>query len=177
MRRTSWTPSRSSISSFSTLCAPTTPSTVRVAPDERCTSIPISIRRAMTASICTSVARSFITTTMTLLPCFQILAAFARHSLGAARLVDHPFENSYDGFRGQRPRQCGGRLPDLGQYLRLAVWLINRKADVVLETAHFHGTRDTHVEKTHELIVDHVDPAPQLLDGQDFSQRTYSSTR
>ena len=40
MRSTSWTPSRSSISSFSTLCAPTTPSTVRVAPDERCTSMP-----------------------------------------------------------------------------------------------------------------------------------------
>jgi hypothetical protein len=51
------------------LCVrPTTPSTVRVAPDERCTSMPSSMRRAMTAStasICASVARSFITTTMT----------------------------------------------------------------------------------------------------------------
>ena len=33
----------------STLCAPTTPSTVRVTPDDRCTSIPSSTRRAITA--------------------------------------------------------------------------------------------------------------------------------
>src|SRR3954467_9207886 len=177
MRSTSCTPSRISISSFSTLCAPTTPSTVRVAPEERCTSMPISMRRAMTVSICASVARSFITTTMTLLSCFQILAAFARHPLGATRLVDHAFENADDRFGGQRPRQRGGGLPDLGQYLRFALRLINREAGLMLEATHFHRARNANVEESHELIVDHVDPAPQLLDGQDFSQRTYSSTR
>ena len=41
---------------------------VRVAPDDRCTSIPSSMSRAITASICPSLARSFITTTMAYSP-------------------------------------------------------------------------------------------------------------
>jgi len=43
---------------------------------------------------------------MTLLSCFQVLAAFARHTLGATRLVDHSFEDPHDRFsssnQGQR---------------------------------------------------------------------------
>src|SRR5215510_13254225 len=100
------------ISPGSILLAPTTPSTVRVAPDDRCTSIPSSMSRAITESICASVARSFITTTIALLSCFQIFAAFTRHAFGATRLVDDALEDPYDRVRGQRTRQLGGGLPD-----------------------------------------------------------------
>ena len=63
------------------------------------------------------------------------------------------------------------------EHLRLALRLIDRQRRLVLQPADFHGARDAHVQQPHELVVDHVDPAPQLLDAQDFSQRTYSSTR
>ncbi len=64
MRSTSCTPSSISISAVSGCPCPTAPSTVRVTPVDRCTSIPISTSRATTCSICASVARSSITTTM-----------------------------------------------------------------------------------------------------------------
>ena len=68
MRSTSCTPSSISISRGSTLPLPTTPSTVRDAPVERCTSMPSSTRWAMTFSTCASLARSFITTTIRCTP-------------------------------------------------------------------------------------------------------------
>src|SRR5262245_14554484 len=41
-----------------------------------------------------------------------------------------------------------------------------------------HCARDSHVQKPHELFVDDVDTATKLFDArQDFSHRTYSSTR
>ena len=111
----------------STLCAPTTPSTVRVAPDERCTSMPSSMSRAMTASICASVARSFITTTMTSFSAPVRSAPVAltgpaagscagrlrtlRLALGAPRFVDDALEDPHHRFRRQRARQLGRRLP------------------------------------------------------------------
>ena len=68
IRRTSCTPSMTSINAGSTLCAPTTPRTDRFTPVERCTSMPCSTRLATTFSICASVARSSMTTTMTICP-------------------------------------------------------------------------------------------------------------
>src|SRR4051812_26958105 len=176
IRSTSCTPSRISISSFSTLCAPTTPSTVRVAPDDRWTSIPNSMRRAMTESICASEARSFMTTTMTLLSDSRIrhVSAIARHPLGASRFIDDALEDPHDRFGRQRARQRRRRRPDFGEHLRLALRLIDRKLRIVFEAADFQGTGDAHVEKPHQLIVNDVNPVSQLLDGQDFSQRTYS---
>src|SRR5262245_2363809 len=46
----------------------------------------------------------------------------------------------------------------------------------MFQPADFHRAGDAHVQQPHELLVDHVDTGPQFLDGQDFSQRTYSST-
>ena len=54
IRTTSCTPSSSSISPASGRPCPTAPSTVRVTPVERCTSMPISTSRATTCSICAS---------------------------------------------------------------------------------------------------------------------------
>ena len=67
IRSTSWTPSSNSTSRGSTLPLPTTPSTVREAPDDRCTSMPSSTRWAITCSTCASLARSFMTTTISML--------------------------------------------------------------------------------------------------------------
>src|SRR6185436_4299943 len=159
----------------SILLAPTTPSTVRVAPDDRCTSIPSSISRAITESICCSVARSFMTTTMTFSS--DPVPAFALLSLGAASLVDDALEDAHDGFRCERPGKLGGRLPDRRQHLRLAVRLIHRQPHVVFQAPHFNGARHPHVQQPHQLPVDDVNPVPQVLDRQAFSQRTYSSTR
>src|SRR4030095_10233934 len=104
MRSTSWTPSRMPINSGSILWAPTTPSTVRVTPDDRWTSIPSSIRRWMTESICASVARSFITTTMTLLSDrrTEVFTGGTRFAFGSPCLVNDAFEDADDGVGGQR---------------------------------------------------------------------------
>jgi hypothetical protein len=51
IRSTSWTPSSISIRPVSGCPWPTAPSTVRSTPVDRCTSMPISIRRATTFSI------------------------------------------------------------------------------------------------------------------------------
>src|SRR5688572_16063090 len=187
MRSTSCTPSRISMSSFSTLCAPTTPSTVRVAPEDRCTSMPSSISLAMTESICASVARSFMTTTMAVLrgtpqgapyvALPQFIPLRARLALGATRFIDDAFENPDDRFGGERTSQLRRRLADAAEHLRFAFRLIDRQARLVLQASHFNGTRHAHVEQPYQLLVDHVDAGPQLLDCQDFSQRTYSSTR
>src|SRR3954466_15888316 len=58
---------------------PTAPSTVRVTPVERCTSMPISTSRATTCSIWASVARSSITTTMTSISTAPCAVFFLRH--------------------------------------------------------------------------------------------------
>src|SRR5258705_47762 len=102
MRSTSWTPSRMPINSGSILCAPTTPRTVRVTPDDRWTSMPSSIRRAMTASICASEARSFMTTTMPLLSNgrTEVFAGRARFASGPPRFIDDAFKDPDHGGVG-----------------------------------------------------------------------------
>src|SRR4029453_7948280 len=214
MRSTSWTPSSSPISSGSILWAPTTPSTVRVTPDDRCTSIPSSIRRAITASTCASGARSFITTTMTSLSRSTLpnvfreskdprrefcrsqdrhcegrsrppiassragaATAFAGNPFGTPCLVDDPLEDANHGLRLQRSRELGRRCPDPREHLRLSLGLIDGQPRFVLQPSDLHGACHAHVQKPYQLLVDHVDAASQFLDGQDFSQRTYSSTR
>src|SRR6185295_18421049 len=96
------------INSGSTLCAPTTPRTVRVAPDDRCTSMPSSMRRAITESICASVARSFITTTIVLFLDCWTAAAIACCTLGTSRFIDDALEDSHHGFGGEWTGQRGG---------------------------------------------------------------------
>src|SRR5438067_4535742 len=72
IRSTSWTPSSISISPASGCPLPTAPSTVLVTPVDRWTSIPISTRRFTTCSICASLARSSITTTIAALPVWAL---------------------------------------------------------------------------------------------------------
>src|SRR6185436_14709791 len=179
MRSTSCTPSRMPISSGSILCAPTTPSTVRVTPDERWTSIPSSMRRAITASICASVARSFMTTTMSLLSNrrTEIFRVGTRLALGTARFVDDAFEDAHDGVARERTGEILRGLPHLLEHPLLAIRLVDGHAELVFQLADFHRARDADVQQAHQLVVDGVDAIPQVVDAQDFSQRTYSSTR
>src|SRR5688572_15161698 len=164
MRITSWTPSRMPIISLSTLPAPTTPRTVRVAPDDRCTSIPHSINRAMTMSTCASVARSSITTIMTSSPlpvlrafCIRsftegrsrAVAAHAGGPLGPPRFVDDTLENPDDRLGRQGACQLAGRLPDAVEHLRFPLGLEDRQTRFMLEPAHFHRTRHSYIQQTY----------------------------
>src|SRR5262249_6781086 len=119
---------------------PTAPSTVRVTPVDRWTSIPISTRRATTFSICSSVARSCITTTiapaastirvMLLRP--RILTVHEA-ALEPPRLVDDPFEEPRDRVRSERPfiRDAA----HVRERLFLALRLIDLDAEVFFQLA------------------------------------------
>src|SRR5258705_234578 len=151
MRSTSWTPSRMPINSGSILWAPTTPRTVRVTPDDRWTSIPSSMRRAITASICASVARSFITTTMSLLSNrrSEVFTGGTRFAFGAPRLVDDAFEDPDDGVARERARQIQGRLPDLLEHPLLSIGLVDRHAELVFQLADLDRAREPDVQQRH----------------------------
>src|SRR6185437_13285711 len=86
MRWTSPTPERTSMSRISnSRRAPTAPSTVCLAPVERCTSKPISIRRSMTFCTCSSVAASCMATIMVL-----CAGPVSRVTLQTSLCSDHP---------------------------------------------------------------------------------------
>src|SRR3954471_7549466 len=136
IRRTSCTPSSSSISALSGRPCPTAPSTVRVTPVDRCTSIPISTRRATTDSIWASDARSSITTTMTIALQRQAsrpaLLVFVQNApLQAARFVDNPFEQPRDRVRSQRP--LGRDAAHVREHLLLALRLVHLGAELFLQ--------------------------------------------
>src|SRR5262245_37629759 len=170
MRSTSWTPSIISISPGSGWPCPTTPSTVRVTPVDRWTSMPISTRRATTCSTWASVARSCITTTIALLLEFQnsdsrfqsdfttshfrlqtstfrlqirTLAVYDA-AFEAARFVDDPFEQPADRLRPQRAlaRHVAHVLEDL----LLALGLIDLDAELLFQLADFAGAARPLVE-------------------------------
>src|SRR5262249_42870867 len=138
---TSCTPSSISIRPASGCPCPTAPSTVRSTPVERCTSIPISIRRATTFSICSSVARSCMTTTIvpaaSPVPVLMLLGpdvlAVNQTPFEASRLVDDAFEQPRNGVRSERA--LGGDAAHVGQDLLLPLRLIDLDAELLLQLA------------------------------------------
>src|ERR671924_163162 len=131
------------MSPWSTLPVPTTPSTVRVAPDDRWTSMPNSTSRAITASICSSVARSFMTTTMA-------LPLVGGDSFRPPCFVDDAFENPDGRFRFERPRQLRGGGPNELDHFLLALGIVDGHRGIVLETADLDRARDTDVQQANE---------------------------
>src|SRR3954468_23627499 len=101
--------------------------------------MPSSIRRAMTASICASLARSLMTTTMTLLSDGRTTAvpALTGDALGAPRFVDNPLEDPHHRFGGQRTREIRGGLLHARKHLGFAVWLVDGQPHFVLQPADF----------------------------------------
>ena len=144
MRTTSCTPSSISISPGSGCPCPTAPSTVRVTPVERCTSIPISTSRATTCSICASVARSSITTTMASVPS----TARGRHVRVAARPSSSPCTTRRSSRRASSMIRSNSRaiasgpsgpstatLAHVLEHLLLAIRLIDLDALLLLQPA------------------------------------------
>src|SRR6185295_7076342 len=186
IRSTSWTPSSSSISALSGCPCPTAPSTVRVTPVDRCTSMPISTRRATTCSIWASVARSSITTTMAsvsekgAVPLFHSLLrkrgtapfsarlrfrgfvlAVNQSPLQPPRLVDDPLEQPRD--RVGAERAFGRDAADVREHLLLALGLIDLDPELLLDPADLAGDARALVQQAHEHFVDAVDVVAQIV--------------
>src|SRR5450759_4281718 len=156
IRCTSWTPSRTSSSAVSNWRdPPTAPSTVRSAPLERCTSKPISVSFAMALCTCASLARSRITTTMSVL--FLLQLYFVGDPFQMPGFVDDPFEQALD--RRLVERSLVQSL-HVREHLGFAFGLVDRDAHLALQQA---------------------DPVPQVLEVSlhacPFSHRTYAPAR
>ena len=169
MRSTSCTPSITSISAESTLCAPTTPSTVRLTPVDRCTSIPASTSDATTFSICASVARSSMTTTMAIrplpVPCRGLPAAgYELCALDAPRLVDNPFEHPHDGVPFERAACLLAVGAHVVQHLLLPLGLIHLEPECLLQLPDFERAVRALVEQFDQPFVELIDPLPELVD-------------
>src|SRR5207245_5614477 len=109
--------------------------------------------------ICSSVAACSITMTMS-----SSLLLFLVHGepLQPPALVDDSLEDAPDGGGIQRP----GVLPhhplqDPGLSLRR----VDGQPEGALHLADLHRARRAAVEQPHQLLVDHVDAAPPLVDG------------
>src|SRR5437762_99463 len=109
--------------------------------------------------ICSSVADCSITMTMV---SSLLLFLVDGQSLQAAALVDDSFEDAPHGGGIQRPRVLAhDPLQDPGLSLRR----VDREAEGALHLADLHRARRAAVEQPHQLLVDHVDAAPPLVDG------------
>src|SRR5712692_6118805 len=171
MRITSRTPSSSSMSRGSTSARwPTAPSTVWLAPVERCTSNPISTSRSITCWICSSLDPSCMTTTMAscvpLIPGWRglrFLVLFVHYrALDGPRFIEDALKQPADGGVRQRPGvRTGGSLDDLA----LAVRLVERLVRLALQFPHLDRALRTLVEQAHELSVNLVNSAAPVLDG------------
>src|SRR2546428_8667624 len=193
MRSTSCTPSISSISAASGVPRPTAPSTVRVTPVDRWTSIPISTRRATTCSICASLARSSITTTMAsvastpvgiLYAVFDVIffrmrrgptpGAVARRVHASQRLkaVNHtPLEAArfVDDALEQARDRVGPERPlacdaaHVFDDLLLALGLIDFDAERLLQPPDLARAARALVEQPDEDLVHAIDVVPQVV--------------
>src|SRR5919106_2548436 len=170
---TSWTPSSISIRPGSGCPCPTAPSTVRSTPVDRCTSMPISTRRATTCAIWSSVARSCMTTTMV---CFASnLPRISRLPILRDRgdlAVDHaPFEPSgliddaleqpCDGVRPQRPFHCD--VPHVLEHLLLALGLIQLDALFFFHPSDFARHARALVQEPDEHLVHPIDVVAKIV--------------
>src|SRR5688572_17686505 len=149
MRSTSCTPSINSIRRGSTVPPPTTPSTTRSAPVERCTSMPISTSCAMTASTCVSEAFSFMTTTIISLYfryslfvirylfCVTALLRFSFRfdALNPSHLVHYAFVEPRDDIAVERPAKRVVHFAHVRDHVLLALRLVDRLAKLVLQAA------------------------------------------
>src|SRR5262245_34188148 len=177
IRSTSWTPSSISINPASGVPCPTAPSTVRVTPVDRCTSMPISTRRFTTSSICSSVARSCITTTILFSSCqlsalqlcrlqtsdfrLRFSVAVNHAALETPRFVDDAFEQPGDRVRPQRT--LGRDPPHVRQHLLLALGLIHLHAELFLDAPDLARNAGALVEQPDEHLVDAVDVVAQIV--------------
>src|SRR5262252_977100 len=185
IRSTSCTPSSSSMSALSGCPCPTAPSTVRVTPVDRCTSMPISTSRATTCSICASLARSSITTTMACVSPFAgvkfctTVISFHRHArrralllvvkipvdeppLEAARFVDDALEQPRDRVGTERAFGCDAA--DVREHLLLAFGLIHLGADLLLEPADLTGHAGAFIQQADQHFIHPVDVVSQIVE-------------
>src|SRR5712692_1925474 len=176
MRTTSRTPSSSSTSRGSkSVRTPTAPSTVCVAPVERCTSKPIEISRSMTCWICSSVDPSCITTTMGVfsdLPRNALLPRVIRTfgvvhgpALDRAGFVQDALEQPPDGRIRQRPAVG---LFDAFQDLAFALGLVKRQRGSLLQPPDFQRATRALVQQLDQLAVNLVDLAAPIVNGHGF---------
>src|SRR5262249_37601267 len=180
MRSTSWTPSSISIRPGSGCPWPTAPSTVRVTPVDRCTSIPISTRRFTTCSICASLARSSMTTTIAV--SLQSVAARAgdwglvigqslipnplslamnQAPFEAPRFVDDPFEQPRDRVRSERPFRRDAA--HVREHLLLALRLIHLDPQLLLQLADLARDARALVQQPDQHFVHAIDVVAQIV--------------
>src|SRR4029453_18067789 len=182
MRSTSCTPSSTSSRRWSNCrLPPTAPSTVRSAPVDRCTSNPISTSCAITFCTCSSVARSCITTTISV----PFFISGLRFALQAPRLVYHSLEQALHRLVVQRSRVD---LLHVRQDFGLARWLIDLQAQQLLLASDLERAGRAGAERPHEQFVEVIDPPPEIrqhrfcrrrirFHSSLFSHATYFSTR
>src|SRR5262249_35883296 len=96
---------------------------------------------------------------------------------GSPRLVDDALEDPDDRLGGQRTGKFLRRLFHFLEHFLFALRLVDGHAELVFQLADFHLAGDADDQQAHQLVLLDVEPLPQLVDAQDFSQRTYSSTR
>ncbi len=80
-------------------------------------------------------------------------------------LVDDALEQASQRVLAQRPLDGHAVLPNVAQYLRLAIRLINLEPERLLDLAYLQRARRALVEQLHQPLVELVDPLPQLVDG------------
>src|SRR6185369_4843731 len=139
----------------------------RSTPVERCTSMPISTRRATTFSICSSVARSCMTTTMTSTAsavCDTLPARLfpVHHApLEPPRLIDDPLEQPRD--RVGPERSLGGDAAHVRDHFFLAIRLIDVDAALLLDAADLARDARALVQQAHQHLVDAIDVSTQIV--------------
>src|SRR5262249_45345196 len=119
--------------------------------------MPISTRRATTFSICSSLARSCITTTIAstasavcdMLP--PTLFAVDDGPLEAPRLVDDPLEQPRDRVRPERA--LGGHAANVREHLLLAIGLIDLDAELLLDAPDLARHARPLVQQPHQHFV------------------------
>src|SRR5687768_4858798 len=172
MRITSCTPSSTSISRGSPVLPPTAPMTVRNAPVERWMSNPMPTSSAMTRSTSSGVARSLMTTTMSILSLYVSLT----EPLQPPGFVDDPFEQP---FHGAVVERSAVDCLHVRQHLGLTGRLIHLEPQTFFLRANGQRAFGAGVEQAHERLVDLVDPLTKLVDPLHsalLSHRTYSRT-
>src|SRR5438093_217346 len=150
---------------------PTAPSTVRVTPVDRCTSIPISTRRFTTCSICASVARSCMTTTIGSLRLSALAVSFQLRfrfnvlvdhaALEPPRFVDDAFEQPRDGVGTERSLRRDAA--HVREHLLLALGLIHLDAELLLDPPDLARDAGALVEEPDEHFVHPIDVVAQIV--------------
>jgi hypothetical protein len=90
-------------------------------------------------------------------------------------LVDNPFEHPYDGITLERAARLHAMRSHVPQHFGFAVGLVHLEAKGFLQLPDFQRTMCAFVEQFDQLLIELIDPTPELVDGH-VCCRVYNAT-